>query len=127
MHQHLVVHHTPEISLVNDHLQICFVWLEVAFRLHLRQTWTDTDSDSISLHIMATLLICMLVDSTTPTEHAASGRAPCKHVHRSLVCNLDLVVVCKCRRKKEEEKKKKDQAKILGKHKSRSKLSFKLG
>ena len=31
------------------------------------------------------------------------------------------------RRKKEEQKKKKDQAKILGKHNSRTKLSFKLG
>ena len=31
------------------------------------------------------------------------------------------------RRKKEEQKRKKDQAKILGKHGARTKLSFKLG
>ena len=31
------------------------------------------------------------------------------------------------RRKKEEQKRKKDQAKILGKHGARTKLSFRLG
>lgn len=37
------------------------------------------------------------------------------------------VAVLVSRRKKEEQKRKKDQAKILGKHGARTKLSFKLG